>query len=133
MRMILLAVVVLAVLAGCKTRYVTVETVRTEYVSRTDTLVQRDSVWAHDSIHVREKGDTVWVERWSIRYQDRWRDRVHTDTIVRVDSVQVPYPVERKLSKWQQWCLDWGKVTTGGTIALLAIGCWLLVGRKKSG
>ena len=49
-------------LTGCTvTKYVPVETVRT------DTLIWyvniRDSVFQHDSIHVKEKGDTMLVER----------------------------------------------------------------------
>ena len=130
--LLLLLGVMVCLMSACKSiKYVPVETVKTEYVTRTDTVVQRDSVWAHDSIMIREKDDTVWVERWSIRYQDRWRDRVHTDTLMKTDSVMVPYPVEKRLSTWQQFCLDWGKVTTGGTIVLLALGCWLLAGYKR--
>lgn len=30
------------------------------------------------------------------------------DSFIKVDSVSVPYPVEKKLSKWQQAKVDWG-------------------------
>ena len=57
---------------------------------------ERDSIYVHDSVYVKEyiKGDTVYV----VKYRDRWRDRtreVH-DTLYRtkVDSVQVSVPVE---------------------------------------
>lgn len=112
-------------LTGCTvTKYVPVETVRT------DTLIWyvniRDSVFQHDSIHVKEKGDTMLVERWHIRYRDRWQH----DTIYRssTDSIRVPVPVERELSKWERFCIDWGQVTLGGSVAclVLAIG-WLIV------
>lgn len=93
-----------AVLVGCKTKTVVVEVERV----RTDTTyiaqLQRDSIWLHDSIHVREKGDTVWMERWHTKYIERLRH----DTLyrARIDSVPVPYPVEklvpRQLTWWQR-------------------------------
>ena len=36
-----------------------------------------DSVHIHDSIYVREGGDTVWMTRW----RTCWRDRVVHDTV----------------------------------------------------
>ena len=92
-------VVVLCCISSCTTtKYVPV----IEY--HTDTLIQkmtqRDSIYLHDSTIVREKGDTVLIERWHTRYRDR---EVH-DTVYqsRIDSVPAPYPVteyvERKMS-----------------------------------
>ena len=92
-------VVVLCCISSCTTtKYVPV----VEY--HTDTLIQkmtqRDSIYLHDSTIVREKGDTVLIERWHTRYRDR---EVH-DTVyqTRIDSVPAPYPVteyvERKMS-----------------------------------
>lgn len=92
-------VVVLCCISSCTTtKYVPV----VEY--HTDTLIQkmtqRDSIYLHDSTIVREKGDTVLIERWHTKYRDR---EVH-DTVYqsRIDSVPVPYPVveyvERKMS-----------------------------------
>lgn len=47
--------------------------------------VMRDSVWIEttkqDSVVIREKGDTVWVERWKIEYRDRWHDYLQVDTV----------------------------------------------------
>lgn len=94
----------LVTLAGCKTheRIVEVERVRTDttYITKH----QRDSIWLHDSIHVRERGDTVWMERWHTKYIERLRH----DTLyrARIDSIPVPYPVEklvpRQLTWWQR-------------------------------
>ena len=92
-------VVVLCCISSCTTtQYVPV----VEY--HTDTLIQkmtqRDSIYLHDSTSVREKGDTVLIERWHTRYRDR---EVH-DTVYQshIDSVPAPYPVteyvERKMS-----------------------------------
>ena len=95
----LVTVVVLCCISSCTTtKYVPV----VEY--HTDTLIQkmtqRDSIYLHDSTIVREKGDTVLIERWHTKYRDR---EVH-DTVYqsRIDSVPAPYPVteyvERKMS-----------------------------------
>lgn len=46
----------------------------------------------HDSIYIHERSDTVFVERWSIRYRDRIV--AHTDTVCVVRRDSIPYPVE---------------------------------------
>ena len=43
--------------------------------------MQRDSVFVHDSVYVRIRADTVYMERW----HTRWRDK----TVLRTDTVQV--------------------------------------------
>ena len=119
----------ISMLAGCKTiRYVPVES------HTTDTLyqvkVERDSIHTTDSVYIHEwsspMGDTVYLERdrWRIQWRDRWRvDTVHKS---HTDTVNIPYPVEKPLTYWQRFCLDWGKVTTGGTIALvMLLAVWL--------
>lgn len=68
----------------------------------------RDSIMVHDSVTVMIKGDTVWKERWRIEYRDRIR--IDTAYIERMDSVQVPYPVERKLSARERFYMGAGKV-----------------------
>ena len=124
----ILVCLLISLLIGCKSiRYVPVETVRTDTLYKTQ--VQRDSIHLHDSIYIHEwqKGDTVCIER--DRWRVMWRDRWHTDTVYksRTDSVAVPYPVEKQLTKWQRFCLDYGKVTTGatGVLALLAVA-WIV-------
>ena len=91
--------VVLCCISSCTTtKYVPV----VEY--HTDTLIQkmtqRDSIYLHDSTIVREKGDTVLIERWHTKYRDREvRDTIYQS---RNDTVPQPYPVteyvERKMS-----------------------------------
>ncbi len=112
----------LSLLTGCKTvQYIPVETVRTDttYITKQ----QRDSIMLHDSIYIHEyqRGDTIYRDR--IQFRDRWRDRWRTDTIYRsrTDSIAVPYPVEKPLTRWQRFCLDYGKMTTGATIALILL------------
>lgn len=107
-------VVVLALGACTSTRFVEVPTVKTDtlYIAKHE----RDSVWLHDSIHVKEKGDSVMVERWHVRYQEK----VVHDTLhhYKVDSVAVPYPVEVKVEKELSW---WQKTRIHMGEALLVV------------
>ena len=124
--LIWLAIMVLAValLSGCKSiQYVPVETVKTDTLYQK--VVQRDSIHVHDSVTIRLKGDTVIFEKYHTKYIDRLlRDTVYRS---RVDSIAVPYPVERKLSKWEQVCIDYGKIMLGATLILLVVAVWWLV------
>lgn len=93
----------LLLLTGCTTtKYVPVETVRIDTMKVTK--YERDSIYIHDSTIVREKGDTMLIEKWHTRWRDRWmHDTVYQS---RVDSVPKPYPVEKRvpaeLTWWQQ-------------------------------
>lgn len=119
MMMACLIVAVLLMLCGCRTQYVPVPEYHTEYVYRTDSVMLRDSIWQHDSIYVSMKGDTVTVEKWRTKYVEHLRDVVRIDSFIKTDSIRVPYPVERKLSRWEQLCVDYGKVMIGVTAAVL--------------
>jgi hypothetical protein len=123
----------LCVMCSCKSiQYVPVETVKTEYKVRTDTLTQKDSIYLRDSIWVEKSGDTVTTYKTRYVYQDRWRDRVVRDTVIKTDSIQVPYPVERKLSRWEAFCLDYGKVMVGTTgVLLLSIAIIIVIWIRK--
>lgn len=123
----MIVLIVLTGLMGCAVKYVPVETVRTERVEVLDSIFLETV--KHDSVLVDKRGDTVFVEKWHTLYKDRWRDRWRDS--VRVDSVQVPFPVERELSKWEQFCLDYGKVTTGGTVVCVFLIIAYLVRRIK--
>lgn len=124
---IIVALIVCLLLFGCKTQYVPVETIRTVTVTKTDSFIEKDSVFCHDSVFVQAKGDTLLVEKWHTKYVDRWRDKVRIDSFIKIDSVQVPYPVEKKLTKWQQFTLDYGKVAFGGSLVAIAIIIFELV------
>lgn len=106
--------------------YVPVETVKTEIEYRDRIML--DSIHVRDSIIVRDKGDTVFVNKWHTAY----RDRLIRDTafVYRTDSVQIPYPVERPLSRWQRAKLELGGWAFGGIIlfAMVIVG-WLV--KKK--
>lgn len=89
---------------SCRIQYVPVETVRTEYKTRDS--IRIDSIYQQDSVYVLVKGDTVYQYKYKYLYKYRYLNR--TDTVIKVDSIQVPYPVERKLSRWQSLKMELG-------------------------
>ncbi|MDD3037144.1 hypothetical protein [Bacteroides sp.] len=110
------------------TQYVPVETIKTE-VQYKDRL-QRDSIHVLDSVFMLVKGDTVFRDRYRIEYRDKLiRD---TTYIHKTDSVQVPYLVEKKLSRWQSVKLELGGWAFGIIVlfALLIVG-WLVYRLRK--
>ena len=105
------ALFLMTMCTGCTTtKYVSIP----EY--HTDTLIQtkvlKDSVWLHDSTYIREKGDTVLIERWHTQY--KWRELHDTTYVSKTDSI--PYPVEVtkevlvKLTWWQQTRLHFANI-----------------------
>ena len=102
-----------------------VETVRTDsvYVDR----YQRDSIYQRDSVFVNRwmAGDTIYQDKVVWKYVYRDKVRYDTVSILRSDSVSVPYPVERRLTKWEQIRLDVGGWAIGVVIItiLIVIGC----------
>ena len=120
--------ILILMLAGCKsTKVVTVERVRTDtcYITKQ----QRDSIWMHDSIFMKEviKGDTVYImhDRWHTKYI--LEEKHDTMYKARVDSVPVPYPVTeyvRKLYWWQKALTWWGVVCAA------AVAAWLWIKLK---
>lgn len=117
---------ILAILAtGCtSTRYVPVETVRTEFRDRDAVREVADTV--RDLRVVVIKGDTVVDVREKERIR---RIEVHDTCVVeRVDSVAVPYPVERRLGWWEQTKVDWG----GWAMGVVAAGVvWAFLRRRR--
>lgn len=91
-------------LISCRTQYVPVETVKVEY--RTRDSIRQDSIYLRDSVYMTVKGDTVYLYKYKYLYKYRYIDR--TDTLMTTDSIQVPYPIEKQLTGWQQLKLDYG-------------------------
>lgn len=137
MRNIIILIVALAALCGCTRKiYVPVENT----VMRTDTVysatLRVDSVVFRDSVAMIQKGDTVFLTK----YRDRYRVNVRMDTVYRyaTDSVriEVPYPVERELTRWEKTKMDAGGIAIGaGTallVAVIALLIWLIkIKRRK--
>ena len=116
-------------LVSCRTAERVTEDVHavrdTVYVSRlaSDTVRTADTV----RLLVRERGDTVWMARETVRWRDRsqvrhdtlWRER--TDTVTRVERIEVERP--RKMGDWA-WPMAAGAM--GGAAAMA-----LLLGRRS--
>ena len=124
MRNILYILMAVALLTGCRTKYIPVPEYHEIVVHHADTLLRVDSVQLRDSVIIRVQGDTITQEVW------RWRDRVKYDTrivyrdSIRVDSVRVPYPVERKQTAWERTMQNVGKIS----LILIVISiCFMLV------
>ena len=107
------------ILYGCKSiQYVPVETTKrdTTYLSQT----KIDSIYHRDSIYVEHKGDTVYLSKYKYLYKyiekhgTLWREKV--------DTIQVAYPVEARLTKWQKIKINIGEYLITA-IALVII--WL--------
>ena len=87
-----IALILLSMLTSCshKVRYVTqtVETpkIQKEFVNRVDSVYIKDV----DSVYIDRyrKSDTTYIEKTKIKYRDRYA--LHTDTLLRTDSVFVP-------------------------------------------
>ena len=116
--MAMLVLLAMAVTSCRSVRYVPVETVKHDsvYVGK----VVRDSVFVKDSVLV-VKGDTVTEYRW--KYVFKYKNRTDTLYVSRTDTIRVPYPVEARLTKWQQFKMDAG----GYAIALIIITILLVI------
>ncbi len=113
---------------SCRTQYVPVETVRTEYKTRDSIRV--DSIYNQDSIYVLVKGDTIYQYRYKYLYKYQYLNR--TDTVIKVDSVQVPYPVEKRLSRWQSLKMELGGWAFGIIIMFVFVIIGWLVYRRRN-
>ena len=100
---IIVALLICALFGSCTTtKYVPVPEYHTDTVRISHNT--RDSIYVHDSTYIKEKGDTMLIERW----HTQWRDRIIHDTIYQSKCDSIPYPVEvikevpAKLTWWQQ-------------------------------
>ncbi len=113
-------------LSACAaTKYVPVEVVCTEYKNHTDTVSMTDTVYKEKNTTIRE-ADPALVNELGLKLKDNERaililqkeleravsmKKQHTtDTVIKTDSVPVPYPVEKQLTAWQQMKVDFGEL-----------------------
>lgn len=118
----IIALVFLAtILYSCKSiKYVPVETIKrdTTYISQT----KIDSIYQRDSIYVEHKGDTIYKTKYKYLY--KYIEKHDTLWREKVDTVQVAYPIEAQLTKWQKIKINMGEYLIAA-IALIII--WLCV------
>lgn len=117
-RIIIITIVALC-LSACKSiKYVPVETIKrdTTYISQ----IKIDSIYHRDSIYVEHKGDTVYLSKYKYLY--KYIEKHDTLWREKVDTIQVAYPVEARLTKWQKIKINIGEYLITA-IALVII--WL--------
>jgi len=119
---------ILCIFSSCKTlQYVPVETTKIEYRDN----FTRDSIFQYDSTYVKEKGDTIFLEKYKYLY----RDKIVLDSVLISDTIRVPYPVdvvkevEKPLSGWQNFQIWCGRIAL--VVALLIIIYIVLKMKKK--
>lgn len=157
----LLALTALCLTSCSHRVYVPVQSIRTDtiYMSRKDSVHIKDSLITRQVINIRDSiaiHDSVVIvkdeqgnikERLIVRYRDRWhatqdnlmlqrmidRYKASNDSLraTRKERVEVPVPVEKKLSRWQKIKMDVGGWAIGAmsTFLLVIVGyivVWLL-------
>ena len=126
----LVYIIILLILAvcfmSCKTQYIPVESVRTEYKTRDS--IRIDSIYQRDSIYTLVKGDTVYQYRYKYLY--RYLTTNRTDTILKNDSIRVPYPVEKQLNRWQSTRWQILRMELGGwAFGIIILFILIIIGR----
>lgn len=146
---IFLGIVACIIMGSCMTKYVPVETVRTEYKSRTDTVRQCDSIIKEKETVIREtnKSDSALLASLGIQLKEGQRailvlqkelerirseqsEAVH-DTIIKNDTIPIPYPVEGKVKPWEKVKLISGGAICGGVTTLAATTAIIVWMRRR--
>lgn len=154
----LLALTALCLTSCSHRVYVPVQSIRTDtiYMSRKDSvhikdslvvkqvINIRDSVAIHDSVVIVKDEQGNIKERLIVRYRDRWHATQDNLTLQRLlahykasndilraikkERIEVPVPVERKLSRWEKLKMDVGGWAIGALSAtLLAVIAYIVV------
>ena len=124
---------VVFLLSGCKTKYIQIEKIVYQNAIKHDTLHTSDSVFVRDSIYLRQKGDTCYLDRWHEKTVFKNVYMVKVDSFLKRDSIPVPYPVEMELSKWEQFQLKYAVWSFGALSMLLIILGYKLYKKIKNG
>ena len=106
---------------SCRTQYIPVESVRTEYKTRDS--IRFDSIYQRDSVYMLVKGDTIYQYRYKYLY--RYLTTNRTDTILKHDSIPIPYPVEKQLSRWQTIKMELG----GWAFGIIILFTLIIIGQ----
>ena len=130
-------ILALLFMASCQSvRYVPVERVRTKYINRTDTVTKTDSI-IHEKetiirmadsttlsklgLQLKENEKAILILRRELERQKSAHQEHRTDTIVVRDSVNVPVPVEKELTWYQEKCITWFPWTLFAAIVFLIL------------
>lgn len=116
---IIVLILLAIMLYGCKSiQYVPVETIKrdTTHISQ----IKIDSIYHRDSIYVEHKGDTVYLSKYKYLY--KYIEKHDTLWREKTDTIQVVYPVEAQLTKWQKIKINMGEYLIA---AIVLIVIWL--------
>lgn len=105
---VVLACIIFIMLGSCRTKYVSVPEYHKEYIHRTDTFISTDTLKEKEWVTIKEV-DSVQLATLGLQLKniknaylvernknrDRYSNRtiIRTDTILKSDSIRVPYPV----------------------------------------
>jgi hypothetical protein len=126
MKRIAIYLILAIAFAGCRSLRPLEQSAREDYhhTSETDIRTRIDSIYIHlrDSIYIREKADTVLVERWHTRLV--YRDRLRTDTLRLIDTLRLTerqtVTVEVSQITGIQWFQLWcGRIFIGALVLLI--------------
>ena len=115
-------------LLSCSTYHKPMETVVRDSLYITQRMIDR--VLIRDSVFERHVHDTIYRyrERETVRYLSL-RDTMY---IEKRDSVSVPYPVERELTKWEAARMRMGDILlVSVNIVLIYVVIWVIRRRKR--
>ena len=133
--MLAVAFIMLMMLQSCRTKYVSVPEYHNVYINKHDTLTKHDSVYQKEFVDRYVKGDTIYLTKTKVDYRFRNLYKTRYRDSLKIDSIRVPYPVERKLNKWESLKMEVGGWAIGGlsavVIALIAYIVTWLVRRYK--
>lgn len=95
------AMIVSLLCVSCKTEYIEVpiDKVRTEY----KTITKYDSIYNRDSIYIKEKGDSIIIEKYKYVYNIA----VKRDTVSKIDTITTVKTIvkEKEVNKLYTWQL----------------------------
>lgn len=143
---ILLLIAVLVVLFGCtRIQYVPVKELQFERIELRDTIVKTVLIPYTDTVYLYR--DTVsylhnqYAESWarwiegglshSLRiFPDSIPVKVQIKEVERVKEIEIPIEVERRLSKWEAFKMDFGGWAFGALCGIVIIGIVYILRRK---
>ena len=110
---IAVSMLILSMFCRCTTtKYVPVTEYKDRVVVKTDSLLKTDSVYVHDSVSVYIIGDTVFKDKYHLKYKYRYIVRNKSDTLIVRDSIPYKVEVNKQLSKTDRAFLKIGKIAS---------------------
>lgn len=119
---VLVAILLVLACASCTTiKYVPVETIKTDtlnhYIHRIDSIKQIDSIV--EKIYMR--GDTIVNEVEKYRYIEKVKEVADTITEVKTEIKEVPVEVEKELSAWQKFKINFAEIIIGIAVLIISV------------